>query len=146
MTGHYYVAPDGPFVVRLRPRSAWRAVFLLALVAVGGCDAAVGGRDAQSRRQEVVRLVQSGELGSPAGEQQAIRLPDEQRDLSDGGEVVVTRWDGRLRVVFFARRGILDQWEGYVWTYDCALDEDPLGGVLYESRAISDCWFYARAN
>jgi hypothetical protein len=119
---------------------------LVTVLVLSPACSAPGIPDDEARRAEIVRAVTAGELAPAANEQQAVRLPSDYEDLSAGGEIVVTRWNDELRVVFFTRRGVVDAWEGYVWSDDCELDEDPLGGLLHEVRDLGECWFYARSN
>lgn len=122
----------------------WLAVALTVIVCVG-CNA-VSFDNPGNGRTRVAELVLEGLLGTPGADQESVRLPTEFASLSDSGEIVITRWNGSLDVVFFTRRGVVDDWEGYVYAADCRLTEDPLGGVLLEVHNLGSCWYLARAH
>jgi hypothetical protein len=91
-------------------------------------------------RGAVVRDVESGAIKpDDAG---LAALPLHYTYLSDSGEIIVR--DGI--VVFFAARGVVGNWRGYVWSRNCALEADPLGGMAYELRDLGGCWFWVAAN
>jgi hypothetical protein len=81
------------------------------LVTASACQASEPSPQAGGR-ERVVELVQAGLLGTPGVDQQSVRLPPEFAGLSDSGEIVITRWNDKLRIVFFTVRGLVDAWEG----------------------------------
>lgn len=93
-------------------------------------------------RSAVVRGVESGAI-KPNAEGVTV-LPLEYTYLSASGEIIVA--DNGGLVVFFASRGVVDNWRGYVWAKNCALDADPLGGDAYELRDLGGCWFWVAAT
>lgn len=127
----------------------WRLVVAVAVAMVGlaTCVACSSGEPTTTAlRARVVQLVQSGELGHAGEAQESVALPSQYTSLSATGEIVIARWDSKLRVVFFSTRGVVDAWEGYVFASDCKLTDDPLGGVLVSVEGLGDCWFFAKAH
>ncbi len=73
-----------------------------------------------AEREEVVSMVESGELGpvSP-GEMKSFDLPRKYRHLSRGGRVAVQRdKDGTASVLFYTFVGVLDNFAGFIHRAD----------------------------
>lgn len=136
-------------------RAGWRrfdwlarieGVLLMSTIfASVACQPVAPGRE-PSDRDRVVELVEQGLLGTPGVNQEEVPLPQQYANLSDTGEIIVTRWNRSLKIVFFTSRGLVDAWEGYVFAADCHLEDDPLGGILQEVRYLGSCWYFARAH
>ncbi len=112
---------------------------LTLLLILSGMAACAGPLDpsALQRMKHVVSDIEADRLTSADTAYAIISLPDEYRDLSAGGEIVVSRESGFFEVVFFTRRGVVDDYEGVIFTADPPLRADPLGGVLRQGRVAS---------
>ena len=61
----------------------------------------------ESARDEVVQLVELGTLSPPDRDVARVELPSRLRHASVGGEIIVSRLNGGLDVVFFGIWGIV---------------------------------------
>lgn len=71
----------------------------------------------QSKREEVVKKIKSGELSKNVSDQPTlITLPSKFKNLSsDGGEVVVAKTSGEYSILFFTYLGAMDNFSGFVY-------------------------------
>ncbi|MEW4282931.1 hypothetical protein [Priestia koreensis] len=71
----------------------------------------------QSKREEVVKKIKSGELSKNVSDQPTlITLPSKFKNLSsDGGEVVVAKTSGEYSTLFFTYLGAMDNFSGFVY-------------------------------
>lgn len=139
--------------IELDPVKQAVGAWIIALLLLGGMVAAIGAwvticfngcvwpfDETWSRRQEVVEMVLSGEREAPF-DSGTVRLPDEYRDLADGGEVIVQRDSGSVMIVFW-REGEMHGHRVIVYSTSevvegpfldtCAVVVHPQGGSWYE--------------
>jgi hypothetical protein len=132
-------------LIRVLPPLILVAAVLLALrgywALVGPTEETI--RDDQTAREQVVALVLQGELGPP-GDQviTPVPLPSDLRDLSAAGRIYLTRLGGSVTVVFVTVAGVVDQYEGYAYSSEDTMTDDPLGGGRpSEITRIKPGWF-----
>lgn len=125
----------------------------LVALAIGGqllvaCSPTSSPSEAALLREEVVSLVTSGELGPQGVVDDEVELPENLAEASEGGSIAMTRNDeDGLTVVFFSRRGVVDDWTGYVYRSEEGVTDDPLGGGgPIVVRDLGQGWFYVEAS
>lgn len=149
-------------VGRLRHRS-----LRLTLVSLGICAATIAiawlvpfnelelranFRIHQSARTRIASEIVSGTYGGhvlkSGGRGDLVSLTPGEQSLSDDGNAMVWREKGQTCVLFFAYRGILDSFSGFVYTSD---DRPPPAdafiGQPVETQKLSSHWYwYASRN
>jgi hypothetical protein len=98
-------------------------------------------------RAAVARSIVSGPEGhkeNSGGRGDFISLPPHQSILSSGGgDIVIDHRDGRVFVLFFTYRGILDSFSGYVYSPDDTPPaKDQFLGDGVEIWRVSPHWFW----
>jgi hypothetical protein len=96
------------------------------------------------QREEVVRLVLSGELAPAAhGRRQVVRLPRKYRHLSKGGTIEVQRTYETTSIIFFTFLGVPDSWAGFVYRSDDKAPElGPFGSMFIERKRLRTNWYW----
>lgn len=97
-------------------------------------------------RVKIANMVEKGQLGKGVNSYEEIELPKEYKNLSiDGGKIIATRSEGKLRVYFTTYRGVFSN-ERSVFAYS-PTDNRRLrtedGGFVYESKKLANKWFWA---
>lgn len=104
-----------------------------------------------SGRMQVVELVESGVisggrrlLDEGEKEYELIELPENQRHLSVGGQIMVERSDSATAVFFFTFQGLMNNFSGYVYrSNDRPPSRSAFGGYYHELERKQERWFWA---
>ena len=89
-----------------------------------------------------VMLARSGQLETTVENQHIKILPLRYRYLSDGGgEVIVEKPTGNMRMFFFTFRGMMSGYHGYLYTADGQPTMYELGNVEREVKIDSN-WYW----
>ena len=92
-------------------------------------------------RQKVVSMIENGELA--LGKNGLIQLPPDLKHLSKGGgEIMVDRKDGTLKVLFFTFRGILDSCAGWAYRSEGEPNRNDFNQDIHEWKKMKENWFY----
>ncbi|MBS4538860.1 hypothetical protein GOQ27_10315 [Clostridium sp. D2Q-11] len=100
-------------------------------------------------REEIVSMVKSGELKANVYHNDSlIKLPEEYEHLSKGGgEIVVERDKGRLKVFFYTYRGVLDNFSGFAYISDNSeLSSDHFNGDFKEIKKKKEHWYWGASK
>jgi hypothetical protein len=102
--------------------------------------------DDLAARDRVVKLIVSGTLRP--GERDDVTLPEEFKNLSDGGDVIAMLDGKDWTIVFFEARGVIDHYTGWVFrsSGNLGADEDPLQGGTAIVKRINAHWFHVETN
>ncbi len=100
-----------------------------------------------SQRQQIVRMVEEGALGSDVtlGE---VALPEEYRSASADGVIGIVRSGSDVIVVFLRRLTSVDAWQGLAHTASGRPPQDDpwRGGRLLEIDPLGDGWYWVAAS
>lgn len=92
-------------------------------------------------RQKVISMIENRELIPDSSG--LIQLPSNLKDLSKGGgEIMVDRNDGILKVLFFTFRGVLDSCSGWEYRSQGEPNRTDFNQDIHESKKIKENWFY----
>lgn len=100
-------------------------------------------------RKEVVEMVKSRELEpNVLNNDSLIRLPERYEHLSKGGgEIIVERDKGKLKIFFYTYRGILDNFSGFAYiSDDSKLSSKDFYGDFKEIKKKSDHWYWGASK
>ncbi|AWB43638.1 hypothetical protein DCC85_04965 [Paenibacillus sp. CAA11] len=104
----------------------------------------------KAQRQEAVSWVQQEAAKRPgmAAEGTLLQLPKDYEGLSKGGnEVYVHSIGGRMLVVFYTFRGVLDNYSGFVYVSDGSSPQDgDLGTHIMETVELGDSWYWVSST
>ncbi len=96
------------------------------------------------KREEVVKMVKSGEIDFKDPYDLDIALPFNYTRLSEGGDIWVEGESEYLSVLFFTFRGLVDSFEGIIYkeNNEMPTSEDFGCGTILESKKFADHWFW----
>lgn len=97
-------------------------------------------------RNEVVAMIENGELKPDSSNENLITLPKKYKGLSKGGgEVMIESFFDHEAYIFFTFRGILDNYSGFIYdpSYE-ALQE--LGREYFEVKQLTGSWYYCSSK
>lgn len=125
----------------------WLVALAIGALLLIACTPAPSTSETALLREEVVSLVRSGELGPQGVVDDEVELPENLAEASEGGSIAMTRDRDGLTLVFFSRRGVVDDWSGYVYRSEGVVTDDPLGGGgPIVVRDLGEGWFYVEAS
>ncbi|MGP3610995.1 hypothetical protein [Anoxybacteroides rupiense] len=98
----------------------------------------------KAEREEVVRMVENGELKpNLLNDQSFIRLPKKNKHLSKGGEIMIEKNNDDYTIFFFTFRGISDNFSGFVYSpNDQRPSKHDFSGDFKEIKRLDKNWFW----
>jgi len=100
-------------------------------------------------REEVVEMVKSKELESnDLNDDRIIILPEEYEHLSKGGgEIIIERDRGKLKIFFYTYRGILNNFSGFAYiSDDSKLKASDFNGDFKEIEKKKEHWYWGASK
>ncbi len=97
-------------------------------------------------RNEVVAMIENGELKPDSSNENLITLPKKYKGLSKGGgEVMIESFFDHDAYMFFTFGGILDNYSGFIYdpSYEALLE---LGSEYLEVEQLSESWYYCSSK
>ena len=93
---------------------------------------------------EVIHLIENGELKVPSENYSLIDLPKNFEYLSrGGGQIMIEKKDDRFQVFFYTFRGVLDNFSGYMYKPDGKKPTtDDFLGDWKQILKIDENWYY----
>ncbi|WNB90949.1 hypothetical protein [Bacillus sp. NEB1478] len=102
----------------------------------------------ESQRNEVIAKVNDGTLKPNVSYNPTlIHLPNEYKNLSNGGgDIVIEKHGENYAVLFFTFRGILDNFSGIVYSPNDRKPTHFFGEDFIEIEKLDDHWYFVAAN
>jgi len=96
---------------------------------------------------EVIELIEDGELGLQIDDFEIIELPEEYQHLSDDGIILFEKNGEHLKVFFYTFRGVLDNFSGYMYKQDGKTpDSDDFDGDWSQIVEERQNWFFCASQ